>query len=157
MKNNIFFVAEDYNISKFAAKQVAQFFSMRIFDSIEMFEFDHAPRSLDEVIKQFGRDYVKKEMCSIAKMQLDFDEAVFVADMQFLDAYSLIFNKIKQHNLVVYLSDNTKSEKNKESIIQRLNFLADCCDLAINVSCLPKDKIFDKVILEIKNFYGLEE
>ena len=39
----------------------------------------------------------------------------------------------------------------------KLCFLSDCCDLAIDVSCLSNQEIFDKVILEIKKFYGLEE
>ena len=42
------------------AKKVAEFFSMRLFDSIEMFEFDHAPRKIDEVVSDFGINYVKK-------------------------------------------------------------------------------------------------
>ncbi len=157
MKNNLFFMAQEYKISKSVATKVAEFFSMRLFDSVEMFEFDNAPRKIDEVMTDFGRDYVKKEMRSIAKMQLDFDDAVFVADFRFLDAYKDIYAKIQSRNLVIFLSDKTQGVGSKEIVIEKLCFLSDCCDLAIDVSCLSNQEIFDKVILEIKKFYGLEE
>ena len=152
MKNNLFFVASEQRVAKVIAAKVAEFFAMRLFDSIEMFEFDHAPRKIDEVIDEFGIDYVKKEMKSIAKMQLDFDEAVFVADIRFLDALEDLYVRIQTKNLVVFLND--KHSKLNQNI--KLNFLSDCCDIAVDVSDLSDEIAFSNVVSEIKAFYNIE-
>ena len=152
MKNNLFIVASINKQAKVQAAKVAEFFSMRLFDAVEMFEFDHAPRKLDEVCKEFGEDYVKKEMKKIAKMQLDFDEAVFACDIRYLDAIESIYSKIKEKNLVIFLNDN-KAETNK---LLRLGFLCDCCDIAIDVTNISAEDVFARLIDEIKGFYGIE-
>lgn len=157
MKNNLFIISQDYEKSRVISKKVAEFFSMRLLDSIEMFEFDNSPRNIGEVCEEFGRDYIKKEMSSIAKMQLDFDDAIFVGDYEYLDSYNEIANKIKQKNLVIFLSDKSNENKQNENVYDKLKFLADCCDVAIDISCLPNEEIFDKVIIEIKKFYGIED
>ena len=36
MKNNLFFMAQEYKISQTVAAKVAEFFSMRLFDSVMM-------------------------------------------------------------------------------------------------------------------------
>lgn len=158
MKNNLFIISQDYEKAKAVSKKVAEFFSMRLLDSIEMFEFDNSPRKIGEVVSDFGRDYTKKEMRSIARMQLDFDDALFVGNYDYLDAYNELSDKINQKNLVVFLNDNNGvSQQGENSLCEKLKFLADCCDVAIDISCLPNEEIFDKVIVEIKNFYGIED
>lgn len=154
MKNNLFFVALDYNLSKEMATNVAKFFDMRLFDSIEMFEFNNIPRTLEDMILECGKEYVSKKMKSIVKMQLDFDEAVFVANFDFYDGWQTLNDKIKQKNLVLFLND--KNMILNETIKQnKLKFLTNCCDIAIDVTDLSKEKIFDKIIVEIKDFYNL--
>ena len=152
MKNNLFFVASEQRVAKDVAAKVAEFFAMRLFDAVEMFEFDHVPRKIDEVLTEFGEEYVKKEMRSLAKMQLDFNEAVFVADIRFLNAFEDLYERIQKKNLVVFLNNNN-SELNKTI---KIKFLADCCDVAIDVSGLSDEEIFKKVIDEIKAFYNIE-
>jgi len=156
MKKNIFIVAEDYNLSKKMASNIASFFSMRIFDTVEMFEFDHSPRKLNEVLSDFGLDYVEKEFKSIIKMSLDFDDVVVATDFQFIDSWNALFNKIQEKNLVIYLSNKNICDKDEDRQKLRLKFLTDCCDVAIKINDLPENEIYDKIISEIKQYYKLE-
>ena len=105
MKNNLFFVAYEYEMSKNIASEVAEFFSMRLFDSIEMFEFNNVPRKLEDVLTECGRAYVEKKMRSIVKMEFDFNDAVFVAPFDYFDGWSSLCEQIKERNLVVFLND----------------------------------------------------
>ena len=85
MKQNLLVVSYDYELSKQIAIKLADVFSMRFFDQKELFEFDHMPMSFREIYSLNGADYVKKKMKSIIGMELDFDNAVFVADISFAD------------------------------------------------------------------------
>lgn len=156
MKNNLFFVAIDYELAKNTAIKVAEFFAMRLFDSVEMFEFDHTPRKINEVLNDFGIDYVKKEMKSVVRMSLDFDEVVSVADFDYLDCWKELFKKIQQKYLVIFLSDINNENLTQIEKLNKMNFLTNCCDLAIDVKNLPDEKIFDKIINEIKTYFNCE-
>ena len=152
MKNNLFFVASEQRVARVVASKVAVFFDMRLFDSVEMFEFDHSPRKIDEVACEFGEEYVKKEMKSIAKMQLDFDDALFVADIKYLDSLKDLHCSIQQKNLVIFLNNkNINLDK-----LAKIEFLRDCCDLAIDVTNLSDEQCFENVVNEIKAFYKIE-
>lgn len=157
MKNNLFFVAYDYDMSKNVAKIVAEFFAMRLFDAIEMFEFNNVPRKLDDVLAECGRGYVEKKMKSIVKMEFDFDDAAFVAPFEYFGAWSVLCDKIKEHNLVIFLNDKTMKNISEEKQINKLKFLSECCDIAVEISDLSIEDIANKVINEIKQFFNLEE
>ena len=155
MKNNLFFVAYDYNLSKMLATKTAEFFAMRLFDSVEMFEFDHAPRKINEVVSEYGRQYVLKKMKSIIKMELDFDEAVFACNFDVLSECVDLFDDIKSKNLVIFLSDKNLENQDENLKQKKLKFLTDCCDVAIETKNLTNEKIFELVIEEIKDFFNI--
>lgn len=156
MKNNLFFVANDYNNAKFVASSVAEFFDMRLFDSVEMFEFDHTPRKIEDVLNDFGYEYVNKKMKSIVKMQLDFDDSVFVGDLTFLEGWRCLFDDIKSKNLVIFLNDKTKSNITTQAKQKKIEFLGSCCDLAIEISGLKLKDAVEKIVTEIKSFFNYE-
>ena len=156
MKKNLFFVAYNYEMSKNVAANVAEFFAMRLFDSIEMFEFNNVPRKLSDVLKECGREYVEKKMRSIVKMEFDFDDAVFVAPFEYFGGWSNLCKEINYQNLVIFLHEKSNKRVGDMNIDHKLKFLTDCCDIAIDVTDLQNDEISDKVIEEIKNFYSLE-
>ena len=151
MKNNLFFVASDYDVARKLSKRVANFFDMRIFDSIEMFEFDHTPRKIDEVLSEFGESYIKKQMRSIVKMQLDFSDSVFVFDSKYLSCFDDLFEDVISQNLVIFLSDKNNSIDTKS----KLKLLINCCDIAVDATDIEEDMLFENILSEIKMHYNL--
>ena len=85
MKQNLLVTSYDYDLSKRLAEKLADAFSMRVLDAIGLFEFDHIPRSFQEMLDLNGKDYVMKELRSILNMELDFDDTVFVTNVSFAD------------------------------------------------------------------------
>lgn len=175
MKQNMLVVSYDYDLSKNLAKKLAEVFSMRFFDQKELFEFDHMPRTFSETLSLNGRDYVLKKMRSIVKMELDFDDAVFVADISLADNCYDLYYKIKLSNFVIFLHKDTKTELNE---IQRKTYLTkeekvfyemneellkareesiscDCADINIDISKLSENEIIDKIVDKIKSYYSV--
>lgn len=175
MKQNILIVCYDYDISKAVAKQLANLFSMRLFDQKELFEFDHMPRTFSEVYDSYGKDYILKKMKSIVKMELDFDDAIFVADISFADNCFDMFYKIKLSNFVVLLKkDNetevrelnnkkyeTKEEKEYYSLdantLKKREFAIsyDLADVVIDIENMTNEQIASEIVDKIKNYYSV--
>lgn len=176
MKQNILVVSYDYELSKAVAKKLAEEFSMRVFDQIELFEFDHAPKSLSGVLLELGEEYVMKEFRSIVKMELDFDGSVFVADLSIADNCFDLFYRIKLNNFSVFLYKDREQElkelKSKkfptkqmkeffdidkeslercEGLIQR-----ECADISVSADNLSVDEIAKLVISKIQEYYSIE-
>ena len=175
MKQNLLVVSFDYELSKKVAKALAEGFSMRYFDQIELFEFDHVPRNLSQVCEEFGTAYVQKELRSIVETELDFDDAVFVVDMSFVDYCHDLFYKIKLSNFVVMLKKNIESEldelskktyKNEsvKSLIypdddihmqREMSIRIDLADVEVDVTGKNQMQIVDEIVDKIKNYYSV--
>ena len=175
MKQNLLITGYDYDLSNRLAKRLADIFSMRVFDQTELFEFDHMPLSFSEVFKTNGIEYVKKKMKSIVKMELEFDNAVFVADMSFADDCFDFFYKIKLSNFVVFLYKDVRTEmeeltkkkyNSKEECEFRLpseNLLKkrelaisfDCADVSLDISNLSEDEIIEQIVDKIEKYYSV--
>ena len=151
MKNNLFFVASDYDVARKLSKRVAVFFDMRIFDSIEMFEFDHTPRKINEVFNEFGESYIQKQMRSIVKMQLDFSDSVFVFDSKYLSCLDDLYKDVISQNLVIFLNN----KNNYIDIKTKINLLTNCCDIAVDATNIEEDELFENILSEIKTHYNL--
>ncbi len=174
MKQNLLVVSYDYDLTRQISAKLADEFSMRIFDQRELFEFDHIPRTFSDVVKLNGKEYVQRKYRSILKMELDFDNALFVADSSFAENCFDLFYKIKLSNFVVFLFKDIKQEmkeisekkyKNKfceefykcdEVTLAKREYLIknDCADICIDVSNLSEDEIAAKVKLEMMHFYS---
>ena len=158
-------VSEDIDFSRKIANGLANLFSMRYFDQIELFEFDHAPLSFDEVYNRQGEEYVLKKLKGIIQMELDFDNSVFVCDSSFAENCMDIFYKILLSNFVIYLDsskkESVKSNKthlffnpNEERRVTRKGLiLTSCCDLVISADNLSDEKIVQNIYEGIKDFY----
>ena len=173
MKQNLFVTSFDYDLSKQVAKVLADEFSMRFFDQKELFEFDHLPRTFGDVCESFGVEYVKKKFRSILKMELDFDDAVFVSDMCFVDNCEDIFYKIKLSNFVILLKKDideeldclnsknieTEAEKvfcvqSKEALTRREKVIeTEIADVVVDVSNKEIEQIVSEIIDKIKEYY----
>lgn len=175
MKQNLLVVSYDYDVSKRLAHRLADSFSMRVLDAIELFEFDHIPFSFEEILKKNGPAYVSKKMRSILKMELDFDDAVFVANNDFADTCADLFYKIKLSNFVILLKKdidlelkelnskqfNIPEQKefyvlSKETLEKREETLEHgCADIVIDIKNLNDDEIVENIIDKIKNYYSV--
>lgn len=165
----------DYELSKRLAKRLAGVFSMRVLDQIEMFNFDHIPLSLEDVLQKNGEAYVKKELRSIVQMEDDFDNVSFVTDISFADNCEDLFYKIKLSNFVIFLYknlDNELEELNKkqfESSAQKSLFFGnaetlrnreekiknDCADISINITGISDDETVELIEKLIETYYKL--
>ncbi len=110
MKENLMVVCYDYALSRRIAKSLADFFDMRFFDMFDMFNFNNAPHTLSELLKNSGREYVDKKMRSVLKTELDFSGSVFVVEPKILGLNGDLFEKIKSSNLVLFLKRDYKTE-----------------------------------------------
>lgn len=175
MKQNILIVSYDYEFSKQIAKRIAETFSMRLFDELELFLFDHMPRTYDEIMTTLGKDYIYNKLKWIVNSAVEFVDIVFVADINFTDYCEQIFDKLKVANFIIiltkpiekkikelnnkkywskaekelFLLDEETLEKKEEKIIQ------DLADIVIEADDLNEDQIVDEIVNKIKEFYNV--
>lgn len=149
---------------------------MRTLDQFEMFDFNHIPRSFSEVLEQSGSEYVKNELRGIVKMELDFDNVVFAADISLGETCKDIFFRIKLSNFVVFVTKNLNSElseldkkeyssksvkkffsMNKKTLAEReANIKFDLADAVIVADDLTDDQIARKIELEVLKYYKVD-
>ncbi len=174
MKENLFLVSYDYDLTKRLARRIAEVFSLRVFDQKELFDFDNMPRTLGDIYDQQGKEYVLKNFRSILKMELDFKNAAFVADISFADNCYDLFYKIKLFNFVVFLHKDAETEffelkskkfsnkseaeffkMDKSILVERENLIEkDCADISVDITGLSDDEIVKKVLEQMNKFYG---
>lgn len=175
MKQNLLVISYDYDLSKRLAEKLADVFSMRVFDQIELFEFDHIPRKIGDVLQEKGKEYVDKKMRSLLKMELDFDDAVFVCLMSVVDDIDELAFKVNLSNFIVFLNKDIDAEIKeiqdkqfdsqiekeyfsctKEQLAIRKQKIAESLsDAVVNVSGLSDDQIVENVIKQIKEYYSV--
>lgn len=175
MKQNMLVTSYDYDVSKRLAEKLADVFSMRTLDMISLFDFDHYPNTFNDVLKINGREYIEKELRSILKMELDFDNVVFVTNMGFADKHEDLFYRIKLSNFVILLKKdiesevielqnkqfNTKEQKdffsaNRETLISQEHIIEkECADIVVDISNLTDEEIVENIIDKIKNYYSV--
>ena len=175
MKQNMLVTSYDYGVSKRLAEKLADVFSMRTLDMISLFDFDHYPNTFNDVLKINGREYIEKELRAILKMELDFDNVVFVANMGFADKHEDLFYKIKLSNFVILLKKDIESEvlelqskqfetkeqqeffsADKETLLKQEHIIEkECADIVVDISNLTDEEIVDKIIDKIKNYYSV--
>ncbi len=175
MKQNLLVLSYDYSLSKRISKKLAEIFSMRELDQFELFEFDHIPRNFDEVLEIEGDAYIMKKFRSIIKMELDFDNVAFTANINCADNCEELFYKMKLSNFVILLYkpieielselDNVsyKTDKQKEFFKTDKQTLQNreekirqgCADISINIEDLSDDKIVELIIDLINAYYSV--
>ena len=175
MKQNILVVSYDYAFSKRIASKLAELFSMHLFDELELFEFDHMPRTYEEIFEFLGKDYIYKKLRLIVKSEIEFDDAVFVADISFTDYSEDLFYRLKLSNFVVlltkpielemeelhnkkfetsakkelFLSNQKTLENREDKIIKNL------ADIIVDADNLTDEQIVEEIVDKIKNYYNV--
>ncbi len=175
MKQNLFVTCYDYDVSKRLSEKLAEVFSMRTLDMISLFEFDNIPNTFSEVYKLHGKEYIEKEFRSILKMECDFDNVVFVANLGFADKHQDLFYKINLSNFVILLKKNIDEEfaeleskvyeteehkkffeATKSRILTQEQIIEEeCVDAVVDITNLTDDEIVDKIIDKIKIYYSV--
>lgn len=175
MKQNILVVSYDYDYSKQIASKLAGLFSMHLFDELELFEFDHMPRSYEEIFETLGKEYIYKKLRSIVKSEVEFDDAVFVADISFADYSEDLFYKLKLSNFVVLLTKpielemeelknkvyKTKAEKelfstNRKTLeIREDKIIKNLADIIVDADNLTDEQIIEEIVDKIKSYYNV--
>ncbi len=173
MKQNILLVSYDYDISKKVAEKLADFFSMRVLNSIELFEFDFAPRNISQMIYERGATYVKAQLGKIVKYSSDYENVVLIADISMADTCKECFDNISKDYVSVFLYDTPEAEENflnkknlspelsklnlysKEQLFQMHQILKSACDCSIQISGLTLMEVLFKTIGDIKKIYNM--
>ncbi len=175
MKQNVLVVSYDYGFSRRIAKKLAEDFSMRLFDELELFEFDNMPRTYDEILNTLGKDYIFKKLKSIVRSEVEFDDSVFVADIGFADNCEDLFFKLKLSNFVVLLTKpieleleelryktyKTNAEKELFSTDEKLlktredKIIKNLADIIIDADNLADEQIIEEIVDKIKNYYNV--
>ncbi len=122
MRKNILIVCYNYALSRRVASVVAERLDMRSFDMYEMFKFNNAPNTLEEILKINGKDFVDKKMRSVLKSELDFLGVVFVADAKVLLKNEDLFVALKETNNILLLKNDFKTEFSQR---ENISFLSD--------------------------------
>lgn len=175
MKQNLLITGYDYELSRQIANRLAEVFSLRVFDQLELFEFDHLPRTLSDVLEEKGREYVDKKFNSILKMELDFDDAVFVCSLSVADNIDELSYKVGLSNFVILLFKDSDEAVNdlinkkyksshekdffccsKEQLLMREHkILSGCADASVDIGNKTIDEICDEIIDKIKHYYSV--
>ena len=173
MKQNILLVCYDNDISKKVADKLADFFSMRVLNAYELFEFDFAPRNLSQMVSECGADYVKNEFAKIVKYSSDYENVILVADISMADTCKDSFNKINSDYVSVFLHDTPEAEESflrKKNLSPELNklflysaeelkvkqqVLQQNTDCSVCISGLTLMEVLFKTIAGIKSIYDM--
>ncbi len=116
MKQNILITGQNYDLSIEVAKSLAEKLNFMVLNQIELFEFDHIPRSFGEVLKSEGKDYVDKKLRSIMKSELDYEKTIFVCPLASIRGSQEILYKVKYNNVVVLIeNENSKKVNSNQS------------------------------------------
>jgi N12 class adenine-specific DNA methylase len=171
MRKNILVICYNYALSRRVASVLAERFDMRSFDFYEMFKFNNAPNTLEDVLSINGKEYVDRKMRGVLKTELDFLGVVFVADTKVLVSNQDLFEKLKENNIVLLLKNDFKtefaqrenisfmSEAEKEYFSLQLDELRlaeqtledHFADIVVDISELGYSEIIEKIVSSLDN------
>lgn len=160
-----------YNVAKVLAGQL----DMSFLDTVELFEFDNAPRTQSDMVREFGISIYKKKIRSTVKYASFFENTVINVDISALYSTNIL-DIVKRNCLIIYLNNGTKRVYNflkkqqyktkelkklyklsLEQVEKRNRQIREKADITINVSSAHDHdlKIASDVIRHIKEFYGV--
>ena len=111
MIQNIAIIGLNRDVSYEVAKQLATELDMFFFDGLELFEFDNIPRTLTDILKEYGVEYYRKKEKSIVGYSSEFENCVINLESG-VSENEKNFVTLKETTLVVYLKDNVEEIKN---------------------------------------------
>lgn len=158
-----------YEVSKLLAEQL----EMSFLDTVELFEFDNAPRTQTDMIRDFGLKTYRKSIRSTVKYASFFENTVINVDISALSSQK-VFDIIKNNCLLIYVGNGTKrvygflqkqkfASKELEKIykmslekIQKTDEkIRKNADIVVTVPGAHDLKLVSEILRCIKEFYGL--
>ena len=174
MVQNIAIIGLDRDIAYEVSKMVASELEMHFLDTIDLFEFDNKPRTLSDMLSEFGIRYFRQKEKGTIKYVTGFTNSVINIESGAAE-FRGNFKELKTNCLVIYLRQDVreflqamnkkqfKDEILKEfyyaspSAIQRRdnNLLTDA-HIVIDIYDQSSFKISSEVIRKIKSHYGVD-
>ena len=110
MKHNLMISCNNYDFAKNIANGLAEYFSMRVFDELELFSFDFAPTTIDELKAQYGTEFIYNKLSKTLLSQCDFENVVFVTHFESLNNSHQFFDKLSQNDFIILIKYDNFSE-----------------------------------------------
>lgn len=166
MKHNLMVVSNNYDLSKEIANNLAEYFSMRVFDEIELLNFDFSPRTINELQDDFGSEFVYKKLSKTLLSQCEFENIVFLTHYETINMSASYFEKLKEHDFIIMIRQNIlqKENVNKQDKLfsntistEEFNELSkNLADFSVAINSNSIEEVSEIIIKGIKSFYGLE-
>ena len=173
MVENIAIVGLDREQSYETAKLLASELDMHFLDTIELFEFDNIPRTLSDMIKEYGLLYFRKKEKGALKYASEFSQTLIHCESG-MAMRKANFDNLKTNCLVIYLHNSAsvverkiKSKKYKtieeaklfkislDQIKNRIANLKKYSDIIVDAKNKSTLKLASEVLRKIKEFYGV--
>jgi len=110
MISNIVIVGIDRRLSRQVAEIISEQLGMHFVDTIELFEFDHIPRSLADILESQGEGYFRKKEKGLSGYVSEFENTVIHAESGCVNENDNI-ETLKQNAVVVYIKKYATSTK----------------------------------------------
>jgi len=110
MVENIAIVGLDRRRSYEIAKMLASELEMQFLDTIELFEFDNAPRTLSVMLNEFGLNYFRKKEKGAIGYAAEFSNTVIHLESGMAENQAN-FESLKQTCLLIYIHKPTTQIK----------------------------------------------
>ena len=152
MKQNILIVCYDYSLARNVADELATILDMRVLDEIDMFNFDFAPRNIEEMITLKGEDYVLSKLVKIILSESEFENVILVSNLKSINLCRDNFKEIKNHNLVIYLM----LDENELASVEQANYVFSLSNEEILNSTEIISQSFADILVNVKDFSKLD-
>ena len=169
MKQNLMILCYDYELSKSVANILSDYFSMRVLDETEMFDFDFSPRTLNEILELYGEEFVLKKFRKIASSHYDYEGIIFISHLKIINLCREKFEIFNEKTFTIFL----EIDKDKKYEIYKTNsaslFFKDTknfeleeeflknnlADVSIDAYNKSVEEISSIVINSIKKYYNI--
>lgn len=173
MVENIAIIGLDREQSYETAKLLASELDMHFLDTIELFEFDNIPRTLSDMIKEYGLLYFRKKEKGALKYASEFSQTIIHCESG-MAMRKANFSSLKENCLIIYLHNSAsvierklKAKKYKTTeeaklfkigigqIKNRITNLKNNSDIIIDAKNKSTLKLASESLRKIKEFYGV--
>ena len=170
---NIILMGLDYFYTLEVGKLLADQLEMYFLDSQGLYEFDIRPKTIDDIVSEFGMEYYRKAQSGTVKYICSFNSSILAIEsgvvlnpenMDRLDKYGLIVYIRQTKDLLHTLYENTS---NLSAVKKQIYHLSDADiytrdeKLKIASEIIVEDngeqlRCVSEIVKGIKKFYGVE-
>lgn len=174
MVQNIAIIGMNRDVAYEVSKLVASQLDMHFMDTIDLFEFDNHPRTLSDMLKQFGLRYFREKEKGTIKYVAGFTNSVINIESG-MSVFKNNFKMLKTTSLVIYLKQDIKELEyilagkkypdryvkdfyclTETNLLNRDDQLSKNADIVVKIYNESVFKIASEVIRQIKLFYGVK-